>query len=139
MVTIHNRTERRAAQLSRHMQDAAPHARVTWVSARTGLADLRLADYDLLVNTTSVGMWPQIDVSPWPETLSVPGHWTVYDLIYNPAETRLMAQASAAGATAIGGLGMLVHQGALAFELWTGQTPPTGAMRAAAECAGIQS
>lgn len=138
-VTIHNRTERRAAQLSRRMQDAAPHARVTWVSATTRLADLPLADYDLLVNTTSVGMWPQTDLSPWPETLPMPGHWTVYDLVYNPAETRLMAQAAAAGATTIGGLGMLVHQGALAFQLWTGQTPPTGVMRAAAERAGIQS
>ena len=137
-VTIHNRTESRAAQLSRRIQDAAPHAHVTWVPARTRLADLPLADYDLLVNTTSVGMWPDTDASPWPETLPVPGHWTVYDLVYNPAETRLMAQASVAGATTIGGLGMLVHQGALAFELWTGQTPPTGVMRAAAERAGIR-
>ena len=139
VVTIHNRTERRAAQLSRRVQDAAPHARVMWVSAGTHLADLPLADYDLLVNTTSVGMWPQTDLSPWPETLPVPSQWTVYDLVYNPAETRLMAQAAAAGATTIGGLGMLVHQGALAFQLWTGQTPPTGVMRAAAERAGIQS
>jgi shikimate dehydrogenase len=115
------------------MQDAAPHARVTWVSATTRLADLPLADYDLLVNTTSVGMWPQTDLSPWPETLPMPGHWTVYDLVYNPAETRLMAQAAAAGATTIGGLGMLVHQGALAFEMWTGQAAPTDVMHVAAE------
>ncbi len=63
----------------------------------------------------------------------MPAHWTVYDLVYNPAETRLLAQAAAAGAAAIGGLGMLVHQGALAFELWTGQAPATDIMRVAAE------
>jgi shikimate dehydrogenase len=138
VITIHNRTGSRAAELSRSMQDAAPQASVTWVPARTRLADLPLADYDLLVNTTSVGMWPQTDASPWPETLPVPGHWTVYDLVYNPAETRLLTQSSAAGAAAIGGLGMLVHQGALAFKLWTGQTPPTEVMRIAAEGAGLQ-
>lgn len=49
----------------------------------------------------------------------MPAHLTVYDLVYNPAETRL--------------LGMLVHQGALAFELWTGQAPATDIMRVAAE------
>lgn len=62
----------------------------------------------------------------------MPSHWTVFDLVYNPAQTRLLAQARAAGATAIGGLEMLVQQGALAFELWTGQFPPLDVMRAAA-------
>jgi shikimate dehydrogenase len=137
-VTIYNRTESRAAELSRRMQDAAPHASVTWAPAKTRLADLPLADYDLLVNTTSVGMWPQADASPWPETLPMPGRWTVYDLVYNPAETRLLTQASIAGAIAIGGLGMLVHQGALAFKLWTGQVPPREAMRVAAKRAAMQ-
>jgi shikimate dehydrogenase len=139
VVTIHNRTEGRAAELCRRMQDAAPHASVTWIPAGTGLADLPLAAYDLLVNTTPVGMWPKTDASPWPESLPMPGHWTVYDLVYNPVETRLLAQASAAGATTIGGLGMLVHQGALAFKLWTGQMPPTEIMHAAAERAGMQN
>jgi shikimate dehydrogenase len=56
----------------------------------------------------------------------------VVDLVYNPAETQLLTQARVAGVTAIGGLGMLVHQGALAFELWTGRPPPIEVMRAAA-------
>ena len=132
-VVVHNRTVSRAAELANWLRDAIPHIPVTWVPTRTSLADLPLADYDLLVNTTPLGMWPQIAASPWPETLPVPAHWTVYDLVYNPAETRLLAQAAASGATAIGGLGMLVHQGALAFELWTGQAPPMEIMRAAAE------
>jgi shikimate dehydrogenase len=54
-------------------------------------------------------------------------------LVYNPEETRLIVQARAAGAKAVGGLAMLVHQGARAFELWTGQEAPVDVMRAAAE------
>jgi shikimate dehydrogenase len=132
-VVVHNRTVRRAAELANWLRDAVPHIPVTWVPTGTRLADLSLADYDLLVNTTPLGMCPQTAASPWPEMLPLPAHWTVYDLVYNPAETRLLAQAGAAGATAIGGLGMLVHQGALAFELWTGQAPPMDIMRLAAE------
>jgi len=63
----------------------------------------------------------------------MPGHWTVYDLVYNPAETALMGQARFAGATVIGGLAMLIHQGAQAFRLWTGLEPPINIMRAAAQ------
>jgi shikimate dehydrogenase len=133
VVAIHNRTVGRAAELAGRMQAASPHVPVTWVPAGTSLADLPLADFDLLVNTTPVGMRPKTDASPWPEMLPMPGHWTVYDLVYNPAGTRLLAQARAAGAMATGGLGMLVHQGALAFKLWTGQAPPVDVMRTAAE------
>jgi shikimate dehydrogenase len=56
-----------------------------------------------------------------------------YDLVYNPPKTRFLQQAEAAGAAAIGGLGMLIWQAALAFELWTGELPDVPAMRAAAE------
>jgi len=132
-VTVHNRTAERAAELVRHVQDIGVRAPVTWVPITATLADLELADFDLLVNATPVGMRPQTDVSPWPETLPLPSHWTVFDLVYNPAETRLLSQARAAGATTVGGLGMLVRQGALAFELWTGHSPPIEVMHAAAK------
>jgi shikimate dehydrogenase len=55
----------------------------------------------------------------------------VCDLVYNPQETLLLTQARAVGAETIDGLGMLVHQGAAAFELWTGRTAPVTTMRAA--------
>jgi shikimate dehydrogenase len=77
-------------------------------------------------------MWPQTDACPWPEIMPFPGHWTVYDLVYNPLETRLLRLARESGARPIGGLEMLIHQGALAFELWTGHQPPVDVMRAAA-------
>ena len=92
----------------------------------------RTAEAHLFVNTTPVGMWPEVDQSPWPEDLAFPGYLTVFDLVYNPRQTKLLRQARAAGAKVIGGLGMLVHQGAAAFELWTGEKAPVETMYEAA-------
>jgi shikimate dehydrogenase len=88
---------------------------------------------DLLVNATSVGMWPHAESSIWPEGVSIPAHLAVFDLVYNPLETRLLAQARESGARPIGGLEMLVRQGALAFQMWTDEWPPIDVMRSAAE------
>ncbi len=74
----------------------------------------------LVVNATPVGMFPHVEESPWPPDVTFPEGAAVYDLIYNPAETRLVHLARAAGLRAISGLGMLIEQAALAFELWTG-------------------
>jgi shikimate dehydrogenase len=87
--------------------------------------------YDLIVNTTPVGMFPDVDSSPWPSELPFPPGTGVYDLIYNPSETALVRQARAAGLRAANGLGMLVEQAAAAFETWTGQAAPLAAMWAA--------
>jgi len=86
---------------------------------------------DLLVNATPVGMWPKVKGSIWPEGAPIPSRLTVFDLVYNPAETQLLRQARQAGARAIGGLEMLVGQGARSFEMWTGRQAPVEAMRAA--------
>lgn len=77
----------------------------------------------LIVNCTPLGMLPRVGTSPWPADLSFPAGAFIYDLVYNPAVTTLMKQAQAAGCQAINGLGMLVHQGAIAFKLWTGKEP----------------
>ena len=82
------------------------------------------SNFQLLVNTTPVGMAPNIDQSPLPENLSLPSNIFVYDLVYNPRETKLVRDACAQGLQATTGLGMLIEQAALAFELWTGHTPP---------------
>ena len=74
--------------------------------------------WDLLVNTTPVGTWPQVEESPLPQAF-VRGR-AVYDLIYNPEETMLLAWARAAGAEAIGGIEMLVGQACHQFRWWTG-------------------
>jgi shikimate dehydrogenase len=131
-VAIHNRTEKRAADLVHHLQDLDLGAPVAWVPGEAALGELDLVRFDLLVNATTVGMWPKIEDTPWPKALTMPSHWTIFDLVYNPLETHLLRQARQAGAKTIDGLGMLVWQGALAFALWTGQEPPAELMRAAA-------
>jgi len=88
---------------------------------------------DLLVNATSVGLWPRTEISIWPESVDLPAHLTVFDLVYRPLETRLLRMARESGASAINGLGMLVRQGAVAFEMWTGEPAPVDVMRAACE------
>lgn len=86
---------------------------------------------DILVNATSVGMSPNINVTPVPAELLKPGI-VVYDIIYNPIKTRLLKDAEAAGAEIISGVDMLVWQGVLAFEIWTGKKPPFEPMKAEA-------
>ena len=73
----------------------------------------------LLVNATTVGMWPHMDNSIWPDRVPIPTHLTVFDLVYNPLETRLLHQTRRSGAHGVDGLGMLVRQGALALDTWT--------------------
>jgi shikimate dehydrogenase len=75
---------------------------------------------NLIVNTTPVGMYPGIDDTPWPKGLPFPQKAFFYDLIYNPTETRMVRDARANGLFATNGLGMLVEQAALSFEIWTG-------------------
>ncbi len=75
----------------------------------------------LLVNATTIGMWPDTAGSIWPRGVPLPPGQTVFDLVYNPLETRLLRQARASGGIVIDGLEMLVQQGALAFAMWTGE------------------
>jgi shikimate dehydrogenase len=86
-----------------------------------------VAEADLIVNATSLGMQPD-DPPPLPAHVLRPQHF-VYDLNYRPSE--LMAAAQSAGARAANGLTMLLHQGALAFEFWFEQPAPISAMRSA--------
>ena len=125
---VYNRTAERARHLVQELALLGT-AKTTVVGS---LAGLDLDGLDLLVNATPLGQWPQAESSAWPEALPLPAHWTVFDLVYNPVETRLLARASAAGAVAVEGLEMLVQQGALSFKLWTGREAPVDVMRAAA-------
>lgn len=86
--------------------------------------------WDLLVNTTPVGTWPDVEAMPL-EPDALDGR-LVYDLIYNPERTALLRAAEARGVSVIGGLEMLVGQACLQFEWWTGQTAPREVMLAAA-------
>lgn len=132
-VTILNRTRAKADELA-----ATIGAQFTGCRVSSGVLPDAIgadADADLIVNTTSLGMTPNTDTSPWPDGLGFAPGQTVYDLVYNPPQTRLLAAAAAHGANAVNGLGMLIWQGALAFQLWTGLMPPVDVMRAAADAA----
>ena len=124
---------RRPAQAAQLAADLQPHLTNSLIEERP-LTDLpRVAvqtEAPLIVNTTPLGMTPHTDQSVWPDALPIPAGSFVYDLVYNPAQTKLMAQAEAAGCQASNGLGMLLHQGAQAFALWTGQPPDLAVMAA---------
>lgn len=90
-----------------------------------------LGNSDILVNATSVGMSPNVDKTIVPSGL-LKADLIVFDIVYNPLKTKLLAEAEAAGAGVISGLEMLVWQGALAFEMWTGLKASLETMRKAA-------
>jgi shikimate dehydrogenase len=114
-VTIAARRTNQARELAKKYPDAGVEV--------TDFDHLPLT-FDLLVNTTPIGMFPNVENSPWPADKPFPSNAFVYDLIYNPRETLLVQRARAAGLPASSGLGMLVEQAALAFETWTGQNVP---------------
>jgi shikimate dehydrogenase len=87
----------------------------------------------LIINTTPLGMFPHQDASPWPNDLVFPIDAAVYDLVYNPAETALIRAAQEGGLRVANGLGMLVEQAALSFEIWTGLDAPREVMRQAVQ------
>jgi shikimate dehydrogenase len=82
---------------------------------------------EILVNATSVGMHPNIGESLADASIMRSG-LVVFDVVYNPVNTRLLQEAQKAGAKIVSGLMMLVHQGALAFKLWTGREAPIEVM-----------
>lgn len=86
--------------------------------------------WDLLVNATPIGTSPAVDDSPMPADSLTGG--LVYDLVYNPPRTRLLADAAARGCDVVGGLDMLVAQAGAQFTWWTGTPAPGPVMRAAA-------
>ncbi|MEJ2222660.1 MAG: shikimate dehydrogenase [Desulfobacterales bacterium] len=86
--------------------------------------------YEVLINTTPLGMHPETDAAPIPKE-ELTKKMIVMDIVYNPLETRLLKEAAAGGCRTINGLEMFVFQGAKQFELWTGQKAPVGVMRAA--------
>jgi shikimate dehydrogenase len=129
-VTLLNRTVDRADSLIATMRNYFPH-----VAFHTGAFPDAVAEMasgaELIVNCTSLGMHPLVEGLPWDEEVEFTPEQTVYDLVYNPASTRLLQLAAADGARTIGGLGMLIHQGAIAWERWTGEEAPVAVMQRA--------
>ncbi|MCZ6789806.1 MAG: shikimate dehydrogenase [Chloroflexi bacterium] len=128
-LTIANRTPERARQLAADLGDGAP---VSAVSLEP--SDLAVGGgWHLIVNCTTLGLRHSVGEkqSPIPSA-SIPPGALVCDLVYNPPETPLLREAKRAGARTLGGLPMLIYQGAEAFQLWTGKEAPLTVMFQAA-------
>ncbi len=92
------------------------------------ISELRSLPFDILIQTTSVGMTPHIHQSPVPAALLTPG-LLVMDIVYAPLKTRLLKDAIEAGCPTINGLSMFIHQAAFQFELWTESPAPLDVMK----------
>ncbi len=111
-----------------------PLPEVTAVSQNDMRFKEALWSCDLIVNCSSVGMKHSDTERRSPvEVKLIPKGALVYDVVYNPPETALLADAKKAGAQTLGGLAMLVYQGAMSFEMWTGKEAPIDIMFAAAQ------
>ncbi len=123
-ITIVNRTRSRAIDLANSIDSP----KVTGV----GLNELNsnVKDADILINSTSVGMYPNVDGSILTSDRMHPD-LTVFDIVYNPIETKMLRAAKRSGAKTIDGVMMLVHQGAESFKIWTGKKPPIDVMEKA--------
>ncbi|MEO2241801.1 MAG: shikimate dehydrogenase [Euryarchaeota archaeon] len=129
-LVIANRTYERGERLARELEEkTGVRARAVELDREVLREELR--DARLLVDATPVGMHPNEDEPPLVTAREMHEDLIVNDLVYNPPRTRLLEEAERAGATPVDGLGMLVHQGALAFELWTGREAPVDVMREA--------
>jgi 3-dehydroquinate dehydratase/shikimate dehydrogenase len=114
--------------VARRLEQA--QALASYTAVRAAAWPPSAGSWDLLVNATPIGTAPGTDTSPLDETL-LDGR-LVYDLVYNPPETRLLRDAARRGLEVIGGLDMLVAQACAQFTWWTGQSAPDPVMRAAA-------
>jgi shikimate dehydrogenase len=123
-VAIANRTVERAEELAESLGGAS--AGVHAIS--NDELQRWCGDADIVINTTSVGMYPNVGQSPIEAGWMKPGA-VASDLIYNPLRTEFLLQAEAGGCRTHGGLGMFIYQGAYAFEYWTGKVAPVAAMR----------
>jgi shikimate dehydrogenase len=129
-ITIVNRTAARGEALAQHLRTRTPVEAefVPWAG------DYVIpADADVLINATSIGLYPDVTAMPRVALASVRRDLLVCDVIPNPPRTAFLAAAAQRGAHTLDGLGMLVYQGAIAFRMWTGIEPPLPTMRRALE------
>lgn len=125
-VDVANRTYEKAKDLAQHLTQGAGGKSRAY--ALDELTPQVLRGYDVIVHTTSWGMAPQADVPPLISSDALSPDTLVCDIVYTPRETTLLRAAKAQGCRVLEGLGMLVHQAALAYELWTGQRAPVDVM-----------
>ena len=124
-ITIVNRSPERGREVGALVERHAGQVRVESLGERFEVPP----DADLVVNATSIGLYPDVDAAVPLSLERVAGRALVADVIPNPPETRFLREAAVAGCETLDGLGMLVEQGRIGFRLWTGVEPDAGAMR----------
>jgi shikimate dehydrogenase len=126
-ITILNRTEKRAEKLTRELKQ---NFGVKTVSKEILLNNLKeeTEKADILINTTPIGMYPYVNQSLIPKEF-LHEDLFVFDVVYNPLETKLIKDAIECGCKTLGGLDMLIYQGASAFEWWTNKKPNINIMK----------
>jgi shikimate dehydrogenase len=123
-----NRTLTRAEDLATFLKQNIPQADISVIAMGESSLAAMLPDTDIVVNATSIGMRPQ-DPLLLPSTALSPRH-LVCDIVYRPLQTPLLRAAQRQGARTVDGLGMLLHQGAKAFAIWTARVFPLALIRA---------
>ena len=129
-ITLCDLDSERTEKVKKEVSQQYPATQIDVLTSLSGAED-RIQQCDLLVQATPVGLKPD-DPCLIPEAGFRDGQWG-FDLIYHLADTPFTRTAKANGAQAVNGLGMLLHQGAKAFEIWTGEPPPINDMRTALE------
>lgn len=122
-ILVANRTESKAAELAASFSPEYRISSLPWDKLREACSTA-----DIVINTTSVGMSPNVEDLPLDPSWLKPGA-VASDLIYNPLKTAFLEQAERLGCKIHSGLGMFIYQGAYAFEYWIGQPAPVEAMR----------
>jgi len=123
-IFILNRTKTRALMLAKLLQSRID-AKIVILD---GEIENIIEEVDIIANATPVGMYPNIHECPLPETFILKDH-IVFDVVYNPIETKLLKLARKKGAVAVSGVDMLVYQGAAAVRIWLNVDPPIEKMR----------
>jgi shikimate dehydrogenase len=119
--------EEKALNLAKEVRNKLD-ANIIGKKATDPILEGNIEDADILINATPIGMYPKTDNSPISKEL-LHSDLFVFDVVYNPLETRLMKAAAEKGCKTLGGLDMLVNQGVLAFKWWTGKDPNKDLMK----------
>lgn len=109
-ITIKNRTKEKAEIIAKHVKETLEY---------DVNCELLLSHYDVVINTTPIGMYPEVDAMPEFDMSLIDETSYVADMIYNPSETLFLKEAKKSGAKTVNGLGMLIYQGMIAYELFT--------------------
>jgi shikimate dehydrogenase len=128
-LVIANRNQSRADELVHHFLPYANTTSLGSSSADDATLSHLAGKARLIINATSIGMSPAIDVSPLGDDVRFNSDQVVFDLIYTPLTTRILARAKSDGARTISGLEMFLYQGARSFEMWLGKTMPIDRLR----------